>query len=216
MNYRLVMSCQGCSVIHNYILAGDACNKHIRAVIMKVLQQAKVKRNYKLEWMKIDNDKFGLQPGEYLCLDWKSYLDYALDFVKTARIHKWVSQSVKVSDAVWKADGEHRVKLPSFLGVDEIWHKEFCMDGIDRYFIKLKCKNVMIDKLNYEIIAKILGMNLHIELHVGKNNILWAYANDIDDLYISHVTYVTEELVIVKKKLVKHAQWQTIFKTIEL
>jgi hypothetical protein len=180
---------------------------------MKVLQQAKVKRNYKLEWMRIDNDKLKLQPGEYLCLEWKEYLDYALDFVKTHRIHKWVSESVKVSDAVWKADEEHRVKLPSFLGVDEIWHKEFCMDGIDRYFIKLKCKNVMVDKLNYENIAKILGINLHIDLHVGKSNILWAYASDIDDLYIS---CITGELVIIKKRLVKSAQWQTVFKTVEL
>lgn len=214
MNYKLVMSCQGCSVAHNYILAGEACNKHIRAVIMKVLQQAKVKRNYKLEWMKIDDDMLcKLSSGEYLCIDWKSYLEHALDFVKTERIYKHVAESVKVTDAVWKTDGEYRVKLPKFLGVEEIWHKEFCMDGIDRYFIKFKCMNVMVDKLHYENIAKVLGINLHIDLHVGKNNILWAYASDIDDLYIS---CITGELVIIKKRLVKSAQWQTVFKTVEL
>jgi hypothetical protein len=207
------MSCQGCSIAHNYILADNGCNKHIRAVIMKVLQQAKVKRNYKLEWMKIDNDKFGLQPGEYLCLDWKSYLDYALDFVKTARIHKRVSQSVKVSDAVWKTGKEHRVKLPSFIKVEEIWNKTFCMDGIDRYFIKLKINNVMVESLHYENIAEILSLNLNKDVHVGKNNILWIYASYVEDLYVS---CITGELVLVEKELVKAEQWQTVYEMREL
>lgn len=212
MYYKLKMSTQGHSIYHNFLISSDNTNKHIRNLIMKVLQQCKTKRNYKLEWVKLSDDDANSLP-HYLCYDWKDYLDHALSFVKNKRIYVRTPKLVKVSDAVWKTGKEHRVKLPSFIKVEEIWNKTFCMDGIDRYFIKLKINNVMVESLHYENIAEILSLNLHKDVHVGKNNILWIYASYVEDLYVS---CITGELVLVEKELVKAEQWQTIYEMIEL
>lgn len=119
---------------------------------------------------------------------WKQYgiltLDELLKEVREFRFYRFVEKTKTVTETK-----EGTVELPNIVRIEDVWRKEFYLDGVERTFIKFDCYNEYFT-LDAEFLAEEFKRSTGIELKPTINpNIFFSLTDFKIKFLIDSYTY---------------------------
>lgn len=119
---------------------------------------------------------------------WKQYgiltLDELLKEVRGFRFYRFIEKTKTITETK-----EGTVELPNIVRIEDVWRKEFSVDGVERTFIKFDCHNKYFT-LDAEFLAEEFSRSIGIELKPTINpNIFFSLTDFKIKLITASYTY---------------------------